>query len=144
MSLSEVTEIKESPLQMDVPAVQEEKKDTTLVVFTDNDKVPSLEDISGKHIISTVLEGIVEVPNVKDATEKMSDELLMMQVLFLYSLSHGISDTPSEGLPIGEVVPQDVDTAPSEKQEEVPEECQLPPYKGWSESEDKQRRSMLR
>ena len=49
MSLSEVAEIKESPLQMDVPAVQEEKKDATLVVFIDDNEVASIEDVSGTY-----------------------------------------------------------------------------------------------
>ena len=40
-SLSEITEIKESPPQMDVPAVLEEKKDATSVVFLDNNEVAS-------------------------------------------------------------------------------------------------------
>ena len=64
MSLSEVTEVKESPPEMDVPADLEEKKDAAPVVFTTDDKVPSLVGVTRIHIISTVLEGIFEVPNI--------------------------------------------------------------------------------
>ena len=48
--------------------------------------VPAVED-ELKHTISTILEGDVKVPNIKDTSEKMKDELLSMQVLLFYGLA---------------------------------------------------------
>ena len=64
-----------------------------------------------------------------------------MQVLLFYGLGHGFGDNLSDGLHLGEVVPQEVGTALIQEQEEVPEERQLPPYQGWS-TNPKWRKSM--
>ena len=57
--LSEVIEVKESSLEMDVPIDLEEKKVDVPVVSAVGDKVPSLKGTTRTPIIPTVLEGIV-------------------------------------------------------------------------------------
>ena len=55
MSLSEVIEVKESSLEMDVPVDLEEKKVNVRVVSAVGNKVPSLKGTTRTHIIPTVL-----------------------------------------------------------------------------------------
>ena len=73
----------------------------------------------------------MDISNVENATEKMEDEPLSMQVLLCYALDHGLGNLLSEDSSSGRDLPQEVDVASAQDQEKVPEESLLPYYQGW-------------